>query len=132
MKNILNKIFKFSNVSLPAKVKEAFQQKFGDSLNVEWLKTDDFYEAIFYREDIEHIAHFDGEGKLLNLKKNLPIHSTPEHIKQKAAEHGELMNVIEISEGEVVGYELIIRDEGLIRFSLLMNEKGGLIQKTKL
>lgn len=132
MKNILSKILKFSSVSLPAKVKNSFFEKFGDSLNVEWLRTDDFYEAIFYREEIEHIARFDSTGKLLNLKRNLPIHVTPVHIKTKAADHGELMNVIEISENEIVGYELIIRDEELIRFSLLLNEKGGLIQKSKL
>jgi hypothetical protein len=132
MKNILGKIFKFTSITLPLIVKESFFNKFGESLNVEWLKTDDFYEAIFYLEDIEHIAHFDTSGKLLNLKKNLPIHTTPDHIKEKAAIHGELMNVIEISEEEIVGYELIIRDEALIRFSLLLNEKGGLIQKNKL
>lgn len=132
MKNILSKILKFSSVSLPEKVKNSFFEKFGDSLNIEWLKTDDFYEAIFYRQEIEHIARFDSTGKLLNLKRNLPIHATPDHIKRKAADHGELMNVIEISEEEIVGYELIIRDEELIRFSLLLNEKGGLIQKSKL
>jgi hypothetical protein len=132
MKNILSKILKFSSVSLPEKVKSSFFEKFGDSLNVEWLRTDDFYEAIFYREEIEHIGRFDSTGKLLNLKRNLPIHATPDHIKRKAEEHGELMNVIEICENEIVGYELIIRDEELIRFSLLLNEKGGLIQKSKL
>lgn len=132
MKNILSKIFKFSNVSLPEAVKNSFLKKFGDSINVEWLHSDDFYEAIFYLEDIEHIAHFDVTGKLLNLKKNLPILTTPDHIKRKAALHGELMNVIEIREDEIVGYELIVRDETLIRFSLLLNEKGGLIQKSKL
>ncbi len=132
MKNILSKIFKFSNVSLPLSVKESFLEKFGESINVEWLHSDDFYEAIFYLEEVEHIAHFDTTGKLLNLKKNLSIQATPEHIKKKAADHGELMNVIEIREEEIVGYELIVRDETLIRFSLLMNEKGGLIQKSKL
>ena len=132
MKNILSKIFKFSSVSLPSKVKVSFFEKFGDSLNVEWLHTEDSYEAIFYLEEIEHIAHFDTTGKLLNLKKNLPFIGTPEHIKEKAALHGELMNVIEIREEDIVGYELIIRDETLIRFSLLLNEKGGLIQKSKL
>ncbi len=132
MKNILSKLFRFTNVSLPEEVKNSFLNKFGDSINLEWLQTDDFYEAIFYRKDIEHIAHFDATGKLLNLKKNLPIHEAPEHIKEKASLHGELMNVIEISEEETVGYELIVRDETLIRFSLLLNEKGGLIQKSKL
>ncbi len=132
MKNILSKIFKFSNVSLPVPVKDSFLEKFGDSINVEWLQTDDFYEAIFYLNDIEHIAHFDSSGKLLNLKKNLSIQATPDHIREKAAKHGELMNVIEIREEEIVGYELIVRDEALIRFSILMNEKGGLIHKSKL
>lgn len=132
MKNILNKLFRFTNVSLPEQVKNSFFEKFGDSINVEWIQTDDSYEAIFYLEDIEHIAHFDCTGKLLNLKKNLSLHTIPEHIREKAAQHGELMNAIEISEDEIVGYELIIRDETLIRFSLLLNEKGGLIHKCKL
>jgi hypothetical protein len=127
MKNIFSKIFKFSSVSLPPTVKDSFLEKFGES-----MQTDDFYEAIFYLGDIEHIAHFDSSGKLLNLKKNLSLQATPAHIKEKAIQHGELMNVIEISEEEVVGYELIVRDEGLIRFSLLLNEKGGLIHKNKL
>lgn len=130
MKNIFGKLF--SNVSVPDEVKQSFLEKFGDSINVEWLHSDDFYEAIFYLGDIEHIAHFDSLGSLINLKKNLSIVSTPEHIKAKAAQHGELMNVIEIRENEVVGYELIVRDKELIRFSLLLNERGGLIQKTKL
>jgi hypothetical protein len=132
MKNILTKIFKFATVSIPVAVKDSFFEKFGDSINVEWLNSDDFFEAIFYLDEIEHIAHFDSTGKLLNLKKNLPILSTPEHIKIKGEQHGELMNVIEIREDEIVGYELIVRDEALIRFSLLMNEKGGLIHKSKL
>ena len=132
MKNILSKIFHFSSITLPSPVKDSFSEKFGESLNVEWLQTDDFYEAIFYLEDIEHIARFDSTGKIINQKKNLSIHSTPQHIKDKAAVHGELMNVIEICEAEIVGYELIVRDEALIRFSLLLNEKGGLIHKSKL
>ncbi len=132
MKNILSKLFHFPSIKVPSKVKNSLLQKFGESINTEWLKTDDFYEAIFYLEDIELIARFDSSGELLNLKKNLPIQSTPQHIKDKAAEHGELMNVIEIREDEIVGYELIVRDEGLIRFSLLLNEKGGLLHKSKL
>jgi len=132
MKNILSKFFKFTSVTLPDPVKIAFAEKFGESLNVEWLQTDDFYEAIFYLEDIEHIGRFDSSGKILNLKKNLSIHSIPLHIKEKAASHGELMNVIEIWEDEIVGYELIVRDQDLIRYSLLLNEKGGLIHKNKL
>lgn len=132
MKNIFGKILNFSNVSLPGSVKESFSKKFGNSINVEWIHSDDFFEAIFYLNDIEHIAHFDSFGVLLNLKKNLFIASTPEHIRAKAALHGELMNAIEISEDEIVGYELIIRDKDLIRYSLLLNEKGGLIQKSKL
>jgi len=132
MKHILSKIFKFTNVNLPTLVKIAFAERFGESLNVEWLQTDDFYEAIFYLEEIEHIARFDANGKILNLKKNLSIHATPLHIKEKAAKHGELMNVIEICEDEIVAYELIVRDDTLIRFSLLLNEKGGLIHKSKL
>jgi hypothetical protein len=132
--NILGKILKFSNLSLPEAVEKTFLNKFGNSLNVEWLHTDDFYEAIFYLEEVEHIARFDSVGHLLNLKKNLSRQATPKHIKVTAEQHGELMNTIEIMENnnEVVGYELIVRDEALIRYSLLLNQNGGLIQKSKL
>jgi hypothetical protein len=132
MKNILGKLLNLANISAPKEVNESFQKRFGNSINVEWIHSDDFFEAIFYLSDIEHIAYFETTGKLLNLKKNLTIQSTPEQIKLVAAKHGELMNTIEISEEEVVGYELIVRNESLIRYSLLLNEKGGLIQKSKL
>lgn len=132
MKNILNKFFKFNNISLPSVVRRSFNEKFGDSINAEWLQTEDFYEAIFYSEDVEHIARFDSTGNLLNLKKNLTLHAIPEQIRIKAISHGEIMNIIEIKEEEIVGYELIVRDEELIRYSLLLNDKGGLIHKSKL
>ena len=132
MKNIFSKLFKFTNVNLPPPVKIAFSEKFGESMNVEWLQIDEFFEAIFYLEDIEHIARFDNTGNIINVKRNLSIHSIPAHINEKATKHGELMNVIEISEQEIVAYELIVRDESLTRFSLLLNEKGGLIHKSKL
>lgn len=132
MKNIFSKLFKFTAVNVPQPLKDSFLKQFGDSINVEWLQSDDFYEAVFYLDEMEHIAHYDQTGKLLNLKKNLPMQEIPDHIKEKGHEHGEIMNAIEIWENEIVGYELIVRDETLIRFSLLLNEKGGLFQKTKL
>lgn len=132
MKNIFNRLIKFSSNSIPATVKTAFLKQFGKSINTEWIQNDGFYEAIFYLDEIEHIAHYDKTGKLVNLKKNLPINKTPEHIIKKSSAHGELMNVIEIWEQEIVGYELIIRDNDLIRFSLLINADGGIIQKIKL
>ncbi|MBC8005792.1 MAG: hypothetical protein H7X84_09985 [Verrucomicrobia bacterium] len=132
MKNIFSKLFKFTNVNLPPPVKIAFSEEFGESINVEWLQIDDFYEAIFYIKEVEHIARFDATGKILNVKRNLSIHSIPAHINEKASQHGELMNAIEISEEVIVAYELIVRDETLTRFSLLLNEKGGLIHKSKL
>lgn len=132
MKNIFSKLFKFTTINVPQPVRESFLKQFGDSINVEWIQSDDFFEAIFYLNEMEHIAHYDQFGKLLNLKTNLPIHEIPEHIKKKGLEHGEIMNVIEIREEEIVGYELIVRDEALIRFSLLLNENGGLIHKSKL
>lgn len=132
MKNIFGKLFKFTTINVPIPVRESFLAQFGDSINVEWIQTDDSFEAIFYLDEVEHIAHYDQNGKLLNLKTNLPIQEIPEHIQKKGLEHGEIMNVIEIRENEIVGYELIVRDETLIRYSLLLNENGGLIQKSKL
>jgi hypothetical protein len=132
MKNIFSKLFQTLPLKLPASVEEAFYSKFGNSLNVEWLEMDDFYEAIFYIDDDEHISRFDSTGKIINVKKNLKRESTPLLIRQVAESHGELMNVIEISDNEIVAYELIVRDSSLTRFSVKKKKKGGLIQKTKL
>jgi hypothetical protein len=66
------------------------------------------------------------------MKKNIPIQFTPEHIKKKAGEHGELMNTIVIMEGDRTEYELIDRDEELIRYTLLLTDDGKEISKVKL
>ena len=133
MKNILNRLFHINPIIPPEVLKKAFEKRFGNSLNVEWLQADDVYEAIFYLDEIEHLARYDSNGKLLNYKKNLPLKSLPPEIEEKITPHGELMNIIAIfDDNGIAGYELIVRDESLIRYSLILGSNGGVIQKTKL
>ena len=133
VKNFFLKILSGSlGTNIPQTVKEAFIKQFDNPLNTEWSKTDHHYEAVFYKDELEHIASYRINGELLNLKINLPLDTVPELIRQTAKVHGELMNAIAIHEHDAVRYELIVRDEELTRYFLLLSSTGKVIEKEKL
>ena len=132
-KNLIHKLFvDTKGKNIPAIVLKSFQNQFDNPLNTEWSKSKEHYEAIFYKDEKEQIARFNLEGKLESLKTNLPLESVPEQIKKKAAEIGELMNAIAIHKENKVTYELIIRDQTLVRYFLYLNANGEVIEKEKL
>ena len=55
-------IFTSQKKSIPDSVKSMFADKFPDAKNTEWEKKKAIYEAIFYLNDIEHIARFSEKG----------------------------------------------------------------------
>ena len=124
-------IFKSQKKSIPDTVKSLFADKFPESKNTEWEQKGTVYEAIFYLNDIEHIARFSGKGILEEYRKNLWPDELPENIKTKGASFGEIMNGIIIYRGEDILYEVIIRNEKLDRFEYLFDKKGDVL-KTKL
>ncbi|MEL7585958.1 MAG: hypothetical protein AAGU19_04530 [Prolixibacteraceae bacterium] len=133
VKSFFSRILKGSKgLNIPQSVREAFNKQFDNPLNTEWTKTDHLYEAVFYKDELEHIASYRSDGELLNLKVNLPLGTIPEPVSAMVKEHGELMNAIAIHEQDEVKYELIVRDENLIRFFLLVSSSGEVIEKEKL
>jgi len=133
VKNFLLKILSGSKgTNIPQAVKEAFVKQFDNPLNTEWSKTGNHYEAVFYKDELEHIAGYKINGELLNLKINMQLDTVPESILNTVREHGELMNAIAIHEKGKVQYELIVRDEELIRYFLLVGSCGEVIEKEKL
>ncbi len=128
----LNHFFPESSYSPPDQLVLALEKRFGKLLNVEWYEEDGGIEAVFYCNDLEHIARFDASGGLQVVKRNQPLRLVTSAIARKACEVGELMNLIEIDrEGELF-YEIIARDKQLDRYYLLLREDGTLVEKRKL
>ena len=128
-RNILNSS---KGINLPQTVTDAFNNQFNNPINTEWVKTEGYYEALFYKNEQEHIARFKPDGKLISLKINLPLDMAPELIRNAAKEQGELMNAIAIQDDNNLKYELIIRDDNLTRYFLLLNSAGEVLEKAKL
>ncbi len=132
MHKILHLIFNTGKKNPPKAVLDAFVIRFGDSLNIEWNKENDNYEAVFYKENTEIIAIFSARGELLEQKNNLDLNMVTAPVASQAAAIGELMNLIEIDRQGKIFYEIIARDGMLNRYSLLLEENGTVLEKRKL
>lgn len=119
-------IFKNQAKLIPGDIKKQLGKLFPTAKNIDWEVKNDIYEAIFYLNDIEHIAKFTKEGSLLEYKKNLWLNELPEQINKTGDTFGEIMNGIVINRNNVLFYELIIRDKKLDRYVYLFDDKGTL------
>ncbi len=129
MMNFFSKIFKGSLFSPPEIIKIALKERFHDVINIEWNKNGDTFEAIFYKDNIEYIAIFNISGLLLEYKMFLPEGFLPGNIKSVLNKKGETMNAVMINKGSSVTYETIYRDKELIRYLLVFNELGVIIEE---
>ncbi|MCK3683324.1 hypothetical protein [Maribellus sp. YY47] len=133
IKQFFQKIFSASKeIQVPEAVKNHFSEHFSDTLNTEWQQTGDLFEAVFYKEELEHIASYQQDGAFVCLKINQPLLELPDKITKAAEKHGELMNAILIECEDHREYELIIRDAELIRYFFLVDEDGAVKRKEKL
>jgi hypothetical protein len=128
MKFPFSKIFKSQSKTIPGEVKKQLDNCFPNAKNIEWEIKNNICEAIFYLNDIEHIAQISKKGDLLEYKKNLWPDELPDIIKTVGRAHGEIMNGIIIYKGEEIFYEMIIRDEKLDRFEYLFSKNGDLLE----
>ena len=132
MKDFLKKIFEGNGIS-PSKVcLQSFTDNFTDAINVEWYNKKTFYEAIFYRNNLEHIAIFSLEGVLLEYRQNLPLEFLPEQIKNTAISKGEIMNAVLKNKGNSLEYEFIVRDNLLKRHIVVLSDMGEFIEEKAL
>ncbi len=129
--DFLKNIFGSGNIP-PAEVKECFVRHFPNARNVEWFKTDDGFEAVFFEGINEKIARISQGGKLLECRTNIFLQDIPEHIAMAASEKGEIMNCIAVVTADSLKYEMIIRNKNLTRFLLLLESSGNEIFMEKL
>ncbi len=127
--NIFSVLFRKPKFHPPKKIQQHLLDKFPDIINVEWNKNDDNFEAIFYKDNVEYIAILNTEGQLIEYRKFLPVDYMPEVIKTELLTKGEIMDVVMINKGNGFTYEVILRDKELIRFLLLIDETGNILEE---
>lgn len=127
-KNILSD----KSTNPPEEVKNHFFAFFHNPFNIDWYTEDDFYEAIFYENDLEKIAKYDTEGNFINVKTNISVDQLPQNVLSEAQSFGEIMNAILISNNSETIYEIIFRNKDLVRFELMLDHEGKVISNQKL
>lgn len=129
LSNLFSMLFGKQKFQPSKKIQQSLLGKFPDILNIEWNKNDDFFEAIFYKDNLEYIALLDNNGLLIEYRKFLPVGYMPEVIKTDLSTKGEIMNIVMINKGNSITYEVIMRDKELVRFMLLLDEQGNIISE---
>jgi hypothetical protein len=132
VENFAKKILVGESIHPPDSCLQQFNENFRGAINVDWFEKDDHYEAIFYKDNIEHIAYYNSKGSLESYKMFLPTKFLPESIKTKLEHKGEIMNVVMINKGNSINYEIIIRDKNLHRYLFLVTGLGKIISEIKL
>lgn len=132
MKNPFSILFKNQPKTIPEATEKALFNHFPNAVNVEWEVKKGIYEAIFYLEDVEHIALISADGLLKEYKRNLWPNELPKKVAEECSRQGEIMNVIAIFRSEKPSFEVIVRDSSLKRKLLLFDESAALIESRKL
>ncbi|MBN1117174.1 MAG: hypothetical protein JXA77_08220 [Bacteroidales bacterium] len=132
MKNFLRKVVEGNGVSPSEICLQSFNENFKDAVNIEWFNKSDHFEAIFYKNNLEHIAIYSLTGILTEYRVNLPSDYLPEPIKNKALVKGEIMNSVMRNKGNMLEYEVIVRDKESNRNQLIFSDVGNLIEEQKL
>ena len=132
MKNYLKKIFGSSPKKVPEQIQRTLLDKFPGAINIDWEFKEGLYEAIFYLNDVEHIAKVSEAEGIFEYKINLKPTELPYEVFSPATNYGEIMNAISIHRKLELRYEIIVRDEKFNRTLLLLNSVGELLNSKKI
>lgn len=130
--DFFSKIFKDSITGPSRKIRESLSKRFPEARSVEWNNQSGVFEAIFYDHDLEKIARFDLEGTLLEIRINISPEDIPSTVKANIDSGMEIMNCIVADNNASIFYELIVRNQSLIRFLIIVDESGAIIRNEKL
>lgn len=128
MKNYFLKLFNSRKVRPSRHIEQIFKKRFPKSINVEWVKVEKGFEALFHEGETEKIVRFDHTGSLFEIRTNLTFDKLPEDIRRPAETFGELMNAIKIDRKSETFFEIIFRDQTLARYQLILDESGNVLK----
>ena len=129
MKDFLKKVIEGHGISPPEICLESFKEVFNDAINVEWFKREDRFEAVFYRNNLEHIAFFSANGIFEEYRLNLPADHLPVRITKLLSYKGEIMNSVLRNKGNLLEYEVIVRDPDFTRSLITISDTGNILEE---
>jgi hypothetical protein len=129
MERLLENIKKGGGYIPPEPCLASFREHFSDAVNIEWFEKKPGYEAVFYREKMEYIAHFGEDCILIEYKMFLPQEFLPTALGEILENRGEIMNAVLINKGNSIEYEIIYRDHSLTRHLLLLTDLGKILEE---
>lgn len=113
----------------PENISRSLAEKFPGAINIEWTHKTEYFEALFYLEQIEYIAIFSPGADLMEYRMFLPEDYLPAIIRKKLSAFGEIMNAVLINKGNRIIYEIIYRDTDLNRYMVYLTNLGRVIKK---
>ena len=132
MNDFLRKVVAGDGVRPPEVCLQSFNQNFKDAINVEWFIKESYSEAIFYKNKLEHIAIFSPSGDLREYRLNLPLEFLPEPIQKSVLSKGEIMSSVMRNKGNLIEYEVIVRDIQLNRYLIILSDLGKISEEKRL
>lgn len=132
MTNFLQNLFHSQAYTPPEACTASLEKNFPSALNVEWHKRKETCEAIFYKDDLEHIALFKPSGTLLEYRVNIIPGLLPAIIKISAEATGEIMNCVMRNKGKTIEYEIIVRKNAISRQLVTFDDLGKITGTAKL
>lgn len=132
MDDFLRKVVEGIGISPPENCQQSFKQIFEDAIHVEWFKRESHYEAVFYRNNLEHIALFSFGGVFEEYRLNIPSDHLPVLIKKLVSSKGEIMNSVLRNKGNMLEYEVIVRDAEFARSLISVSDNGSILEERAL
>jgi len=129
---LLENLTSGSRFTPPGCCLKAFKDQFRGAVRTEWNERGTGFEAVFYKDNLEHIALYRQDGSLIEYKMSLPPESLPDAIKTSLENRGEIMNSVLVNKGHSIEYEIIIRDRALLRHLLLFTQLGAVVEEKDL
>lgn len=123
----IGKLFRQQRKNIPSVVAGSLNANFAGATGIEWTLQDKLFEAIFFHDNAEKIARFDQTGRLTEYRINIPPDEIPVNVKNAVAKELEIMNCILVSISGIKTYELIVRNQKLLRYQLLIDSEGSQI-----
>lgn len=124
MEDFIEKIIKGDGCNPPLECIDAFENKFSSAINVEWYSRGQYYEAVFYKNQLEHVALFSPAGVLSEYKLMLAEDYLPVRIIDNVKNRGEIMSAVLRNKGNTLEYEVLIMDSSMKRSLLIFSEQG--------
>ena len=124
MKDILKNLFKRELEKVPDSVRFTFSQSFPEAINEDWSIEGKYWEVVFYHNQKEKIAKFSKDGQLEELRTNVALSELPEAVNVTLSTRGEIMNAIKTQKNKTTTWEIIYRNDKLIRCLCNLDENG--------